>query len=75
MEYKVVGIVPSQTEKESINDLAQRFEDIIKKHTTDGWEYVRTESLKTWVKGNSGCFGFGATPSFYMERQMIVFKK
>ena len=75
MEYKVIGIVPVLDEKQNINDLAKQFEDMIKKHTTDGWEYVRTESLKTWVNGNKGCFGFGATPGFYAEKQLMIFRK
>jgi hypothetical protein len=75
MEYKVIPITPVQKEKENITHIAKDFESVISKYTAEGWEYVSTESLKVWVKGNSGCFGIGATPGYFDEKQMIVFKR
>lgn len=75
MEYKVIAIVPIQKEKETVMHVAQEFENIIKKYNSDGWEYIRTESLKTWVSPSGGCFGIGQTPGFYQEKQMIIFKR
>lgn len=75
MEYKVVSIVPVQKEKETGVQVAQDLENTIKQHSRDGWAYVRVENLKTWVNPAGGCFGFGQTPGYYAERQMIVFKK
>lgn len=75
MEYKVVSIVPVQREKETGTHVAQELESLIKKYHSDGWEYLRVESLKTWVDGDKGCFGIGGTPGYYAEKQMVVFKK
>lgn len=75
MEYKVVPINPIQREKETEVHVAQEFEAMIKKYNAEGWEYLRTESLKIWVNGDNGCFGFGGKPGYYSEKQMVVFKK
>jgi len=75
MEYKVVPITPVQKNKEDITHIAQELESLIKKHHTDGWEYVRIESLKVWVNPIGGCFGFGTVPGYYAEKQMMIFKK
>jgi hypothetical protein len=75
MDYKVVSIVPVQRDKENGTHVAQDLENMIKKNHAEGWEYVRVESLKTWVNPAGGCFGFGATPGYYAERQMVIFKK
>lgn len=76
MEYKVVPIFPVQKKNEDAKALAQNFEIMIQNYNAQGWQYIRTESLKVWVDGNSGCFGIvGATPGYYAERQMLVFKK
>lgn len=75
MEYKVVPIVPIQKDKETAAHVAQEFEALIKKYNSEGWEYIRTESLKTWVAGDNGCFGFNAKQGFFDERQMVIFRK
>lgn len=75
MNYKVVPIHPVQKDKENETHVAQEFESLLNRYQKEGWEYVRTESLKTWVDGDKGCFGLGAKPGFYSEKQMVVFKK
>ena len=74
MEYKVVSIKPVQVDGNAMQ-VAQDLENLIKKYHAEGWQYVRVESLKTWVTGDKGCFGFGATQGYYVENQMIVFTK
>lgn len=75
MEYKVVSIVPVQKEKEDGTHVAKSLENLINQHKAEGWEYIRVENLKTWVNPSGGCFGFGQTPGYYAEKQMVVFKK
>jgi len=75
MEYKVVSIVPVQKDGGNAMQVAQDFEDLIKKYNAQGWTYVRVESLKTYVAGNNGCFGFGSTAGYFDEKQMVVFTK
>jgi hypothetical protein len=74
MEYKVVAIAPTVKGNEDMKILAQNFEGILKRNAAEGWTYIRTESLKVWVK-NSGCFSLFGPPGHYTEKQMIVFRK
>ena len=75
MEYKVVSIVPVQGDKQTGRDVAQDFENVIKKYHAEGWEFVRVENLFTWVNPTGGCFGIGQTPGYNKTIQTIVFKK
>lgn len=76
-EYKVVPFVASisHTEKAKAVKASSQLQDLITQFAKDGWEYVRLESLETYVAGDNGCFGFGATPSKSTSISMIVFKK
>ncbi|WP_394970374.1 hypothetical protein [uncultured Croceitalea sp.] len=78
MEYKVVPLDPtfdSKTATATSNDGADYLERFIKHYTSQGWIYVRVESISTYVSGNSGCFGAGSTPGYTSVKQMVVFKK
>ena len=48
---------------------------VIKGFTDSGWEYVGLESVETYVAGNAGCLGLGATPAQVVSYSMAVFKK
>lgn len=76
MEYKVIPFIPAiNRNKENSTQVAQQLEDIIKHHSNQGWSYVRLESVETFIKPESGCFGFGAQPGYTTSRQMVVFSK
>jgi hypothetical protein len=76
MEYKVIPFVPSiNRNKENSSEVAKQLEEIIKKHTNQGWIYIRLESVETFVVPENGCFGLGAKPGYMDSRQMIVFSK
>lgn len=75
MNYKLVPIFPSITDLKGANDVAKDLENIIHNHTAEGWEYVRVEMLTTHVKGDSGCFGFGAKPGYDINLHLVVFRK
>jgi len=75
MEYKVVPIIPTLKQDQTINHIALDFESVIQKYAAEGWQYQRVESLQIWVDGSDGCFGLGATPGYHVVKQMIVFKK
>jgi len=78
MEYKVVPLDPSFNSKTATvtsKDGAEYLEKCIKHYTDLGWNYVRVENISTFVAGDKGCFGFGATPSYTSGKQMVVFKK
>lgn len=78
MKYKVVPFVGSieQNQKASSQNVAEQLEEVIAKHTATGWQYIRLESVTTWVAPDDGCFGIiGAKPGFATSRQVIVFEK
>ncbi len=75
MQYKVVPINPVIRKGENVTHLAMEFEGVIQKYVEEGWGFVSLESLSTWVTGNSGCFGFGATPGYMDVKQILIFRK
>jgi len=75
MEYKVLPFVASINNKGNSGHSAKQLEDLIKAQSLDSWEYVRLESVSTFVQGDSGCFGFGGKPGYATAHQMIVFQK
>lgn len=75
MEYKVIPFVASiDSKKGNSTQVANQLEEIIKNHSNQGWNYVRLESVSTFVEPESGCFGSGK-PGYTTARQMIVFSK
>lgn len=76
MEYKVIPFVASiDPKKGTSNHVAEQLESLIKTYTIQGWEYVRLESVSTFVHPDSGCFGIGAKPGYTTNSQMVVFQK
>ena len=76
MEYKVVAFVAAIDQKKgSSNDVAEQLEKLINQHASQGWNYVRLEGVKAYVKPDLGCFGFGAKPGYETTRQMVVFSR
>jgi len=75
MEYKVLPFVASIETKENSKQVANQLEDLIQNLANQGWKYIRLESVITFVKPETGCFGLGAKPGYTTSRQMIVFAK
>lgn len=76
MEYKVVPFVASIDHKKgNSGHVAQQLEQLITENSSDGWNYIRLESVSTFVSPDNGCFGFGGKPGYTTSRQMIVFSK
>lgn len=76
MEYKVVSFVASIDHKSGTsNHVAQQLEGLINQYAMEGWNYIRLESVKTFVGPDNGCFGFGGKPGYETTRQMVVFSK
>ncbi|WP_158797881.1 hypothetical protein [Pedobacter sp. L105] len=75
MEYKVVPFVAViNQQKETTKVVADQLEQLIQKFHAEGWEYLRLESVSTYVQPESGCFG-GGTPGRMTAHQMVVFTK
>lgn len=77
MEYKVVAFVASmdQHKKGTSKPVAEQLEVLINQYANEGWNYVRLESVSTYVNPDNGCFGFGSKPGFTTSRQLIVFSR
>jgi hypothetical protein len=76
MEYKVVPFIASiDRTKNAQKQVAEQLEVIIKHYTDQNWDYVRVESISSFVKPDGGCFGIGGNPGFTTSRQMVVFRK
>lgn len=76
MEYKVVPFTATLDEKkETTSVVANQLENLIKNYNGQGWEYIRLESVSTYVQPDAGCFGLGAKPGYMASYQMIVFSK
>lgn len=76
MDYKVIPFVASiDSKKGNSNHVADQLDDVIRHHSNQGWEYVRLESVSTFVQPDNGCFGFGGKPGYTTSRQMVVFRK
>jgi hypothetical protein len=73
--YKVVPFVASVGTNEGSQQAASQLEDLIKGFTNSGWEYVRLESVETYIAGNTGCLGLGATPARLVSYSMVVFRQ
>lgn len=76
MEYKIVPFLPiTDLKRNQLEHVANQLQEIVNNYTRNGWDYVRVESITTYVKGNSGCLGFGASGDSVNSNQMIVFRK
>lgn len=61
-EYSVVPFVAFIAHGKSSDAAAAQLQRLINSCASDGWEYVRLESVETCIEGDNGCFGVGATP-------------
>lgn len=76
MKYKIVPFVASIDHNKGTSEhVAKQLEELINEYSKQGWNYLRLESVSTFVKPDSGCFGFGGKPGFNTTRQMIVFSQ
>lgn len=75
MEYKVVPFKAVINQRETTDSVAIQLQKIIDRYSMEGWKYNSLESVSTYIKGDSGCFGIGATPGFVKSYQMVVFER
>lgn len=76
MEYKVVPLEANFNLKTSSSKEASEYlEKFINYYQNQGWKYIRVESVSTFISGDGGCFGLGATPGYSTTKQMVVFSR
>ncbi len=74
-DYKIVPYNPSINIDGSVKEIASEMEAIIQARSAAGWEYIRVEQVTTFIRGTSGCFGYGAKPGYNQVLHFMVFKK
>lgn len=75
MQYKIVPFNASIKRDETSQAAASQLEIIVLAAAAEGWEYVRMESIPTYVAGSAGCFGFGAIAPSSRNYPVVVFRK
>lgn len=76
MEYKVVPFTATlNLQKEKSTTVAEQLESLIIDANTRGWDYVRLESVSTYIQPDAGCFGIGGKPGYMASYQMVVFRR
>ncbi|MBK0384538.1 hypothetical protein I5M32_16375 [Pedobacter sp. SD-b] len=76
MEYKVIPFIASIDPKTGTSaHVAVQLENLINITASEGWKYIRLESVTTFVNPDNGCFGLGAKAGYNTSRQMLVFVK
>lgn len=76
MSYKVIPFIASVNANSGNSaQVANQLESLINDMSSQGWKYVRVESVTTFVQPTNGCFGLGAKPGYNTNYQMVVFEK
>ena len=73
--YKVVPFTASVGITEGAQQAATQLEALIHHYAQEGWDFVRLERVSTYIAGNNGCFGLGATPARMTSYSMAVLRK
>ena len=76
-EYRVVpfvGAVPNENVKEGNLIACSQLETLIVSWAEQKWEYVRLESVDTYIAGNKGCFVV-PEPGRMTSYSMVVFRR
>jgi hypothetical protein len=75
MKYKVVPFQAQISNTGGATDVASQLEALIGGQASSGWEYVRLETVETYVAGTNGCFGMGAKPAAMTSYSVAVFRQ
>lgn len=74
MRYKVVAFRANITSSGGAADVATQLATLISSEATGGWDYLRLETVETYIAGDSGCFGIGATQPRMTSHSVAVFR-
>jgi hypothetical protein len=75
MDFKIVPFTAKISRDSNAASVADQIQSAINLYNSQGWEYLRMESVQTSVAGSSGCFGIGAQPGFTTIFNVLVFRK
>lgn len=74
MRYKTVAFRANISVNGGATDVASQLATLISAEATNGWDYVRLETVETFVAGDNGCFGLGATQPRMTSHSVAVFR-
>lgn len=75
MEFKVVPFLAQITRNDTSAKVATQMQTIIDDNKTQGWDYMRMDSVQTYIDADQGCFGIGAKPGYVTNYTVLVFRK
>ncbi len=73
--YRVVPFNASINMNSGAEAAAEQLQQLVLQMAQQGYEYVRMESIPTFIAGSSGCFGLGAVPASSREFCVVVFRQ
>lgn len=74
MNYKSIPFTARITGQNTSRNVASQLQAVIDKQTRSGWEFVKIETVETFVAANNGCFGLGGNPAFFTTYSLIIFQ-
>ena len=74
-EFMVLPFVANINMEQGANEAATQLQAVINQQNAYGWEYVRLETVETFVRGDSGCLGIGSTEPRWEHFKMIVLRR
>jgi len=75
MEFKILPFTAQIKQNDTSASVASQMQTIIDSKVSEGWQYIRMDSVQTTVAGANGCFGIGAQPGFLTIYNVLVFKR
>jgi hypothetical protein len=75
MDIKIVPFTAQISRDSNAASVANQIQSVVDDYKNQGWEYMRMESVQTWVAATSGCFGIGAQPGYNTIFNVLVFRK
>ena len=74
-DYSVVPFTANIQQQQGSREAASQLQAAINSQAQQGWDFVRLESVETYVQGDSGCLGIGATPAAMQHYKIIVLRR
>lgn len=74
-KFKAIPFTASISRNDNASKVANQIQALIDEHSKDGWEYLRLESVETYIEPTTGCFGLGAQPGFTTSFKVVIFEK
>ena len=74
-DFAVLPFVANIDMQQGASEAATQLQSVINQYSLQGWEYVRLETVETFVRGDSGCLGIGSTDSRWEHYKMIVLRR